>query len=91
MTRNTPLFFVQVQGDLINTVTVETDRSGTAVVTLGYGNTLTLRVTGAVPALQYLARDLVRQLDQLPGTDSGTQHPPVVQGASLVTDWRPSR
>ena len=89
MTLSTPLFFVQVQGDLINTVSVHTDRSGTAVITLGHGTTLALRVTGAVPALRYLARDLTRQLDQLPDTDM--QHPPVVDGASLVTDRRSNR
>jgi hypothetical protein len=43
MSRNSPLFFVQLQGDLINTVTVDTDRSGTGVVTLGYGDTWSLR------------------------------------------------
>jgi hypothetical protein len=89
MTRGSPLFFVQVQGDLINTVSVHTDRSGTAVVTLAYGTTLTLRMTGAVPALRYLARDLARQLDQLADTDM--RHPPVVDGASLVTDRRSDR
>jgi hypothetical protein len=59
------------------------------VVTLGYGATLTLRVTGAVPALRYLVRDLTRQLDQI--ADSDMQHPPMVAGASLVTDRRSNR
>jgi hypothetical protein len=46
-------------------------------------------MTGAVPALRYLARDLARQLDQLADTDM--RHPPVVDGASLVTDRRSDR